>query len=197
MANLRPFLDRHDFLHGLNILRRAFAAAHSQVMSEMEEAETAYWAHVAEIGDGIDTTVWTDGLVTITTTDSLRLDLSAAGAAVRELRLAFAVTFYHHWERSVSRWMGKHIQGHDKLEGAAKALGYPVHEDMQYVQCLANLTKHGTERWALKLFPFWPDLFGEGFDPEKARDWRGELDLQEDHIWQIAEIVEACAPTVG
>lgn len=194
MAYIKPFIDRHEFQHGLRILRRAFGAAHNQVMDELEKAESAFRDHVAIIGEGEDTVDWTDGYVTITTSQSLALDAEAARKAVQELRLAFAIMFYHHWERSVCRWAGKHIQGHDKLEAAARAQGYPVHDDMKLLQCLANLTKHGTEKWAMGLFPFWHDLFQEGFDPLKVIDWRGMLSLQEDHVWQIAEIVEACSP---
>lgn len=194
MANIKPFLDKHDFLHGLRILRRAFKSAHDQVMSELDEACREHEAHAEAIGDGPDTIYWTDSYSVITTLESLQLNVDAANAAVQELRLAFAVTFYHHWERSVCRWAGKEIkQGHPTLEKEAKKLGYPVHEDMRLVQALANLSKHGAEKWAIKLCT-WPGLFRKGIDHFKVVDWRGALDLQEDHVWQIADIVEACSP---
>lgn len=195
MANIKPFIDRHEFQHGLTILRRAFRSAHDQVVLEMDEARGEYEAHLEAIGDGPDTIYWTDGYSVITTSDSLRMNVAAAISAVGELRLAFAVMFYHHWERSVCQWAGKEIRdGHAALEKAAKAQGYPVHEDMTLVQALANLSKHGAGKWALHLFNRWDDLFREGFDPQKSLECRGALDLQEDHVWEVADIVEACSP---
>src|SRR3546814_2456369 len=75
-----------------------------------------------------------------------------------DLRKAYAVAIYHHWERSALQWTNRKNEKHDDLARRVLAMGYPIDPHLHVVRDLANLLKHDNDRWGLKLHGSWPDV---------------------------------------
>jgi hypothetical protein len=74
------------------------------------------------------------------------MKVETAEEAVQDVRKAFAISAYHHWERYARRWTGSGSSTkHDKLVERTVALSYPVAIELERVHRLANVLKHDND----------------------------------------------------
>jgi hypothetical protein len=95
-----------------------------------------------------------DGVVLWDREDLLSHEIAFACGALMELRKAFAIAAYHHWERSVQLWIvqtseiaapdsidarrKRHARGYEDISKAASEIGYPADVELPRVAALAN-----------------------------------------------------------
>jgi hypothetical protein len=195
MADLRSILRPYHFHRGIQMLRRGYETSRDALASEASSTAAAMREHAAAIENEDDIIDYTDGFVVVTRTDTLRLQLSAAVDAAGEVRTAFAVAFYHHWERSVSSWAEKHLKNFDELTKAMSELGYPMHPRIGAVRALANLLKHDSWKWGEELKRDWPDVFVRNVRVWPTNTgWYEVIDLTDDHVLEVIDVVEASGP---
>ena len=100
--------------------------------------------------------------------------------------------------RSALQWTGKKRETHDNLAQLVLKIGYPIDDRLASVRDLANLLKHANDRWGLKLFQSWPELFSVGFTPSADGSWEvnwyDRVLLSDANIKQIMTIVRGSGP---
>ena len=102
-----------------------------------------------------------DGVVLWDRADLLSHEIAFACGALMELRKAFAIAAYHHWERSVQLWIvqtseigapnsfdarrKRHARGYEDISKAASEIGCPADAELPRVAALANTIKHNSK----------------------------------------------------
>jgi len=152
-----------------------------------------------------------DGHVLWDRDELLSHEISLAQEALIELRKAFAIAAYHHWERSVQLWIAqkhkvdmatgisvrktKPARGYEQLSNAAQEIGFPTNAEFQRVVTLANTLKHNSETYGAKLLELWPDIFPSRFSkPSNVSDWVSAIHLNDGHLTEIFRIVSKSGP---
>lgn len=195
MADLTPYIRAFQLQDGIRTLMRSFNTSHETLQGAAEEAEDAWSKHERAIGDGPDAVGWTDGYAILTTTDLLKLRMVNAWAAASELRAAFIIALYHHWERCVYLWGDRRSSSHADHVRVMKGLGYPPDPDLEKVYRLASLLKHNSDRHGDRVWTLWREVFSPTFTCGPNADWYGGLDLTDDHVNEVADIVGRSGPT--
>jgi hypothetical protein len=143
--------------------------------------------------------------------DILEHKIVFARDAMMELRKAFAIICFHHWERSVQRWTAqrktttqpnnsyilkiKQDRGYKYLCQAAANIGYQPDTQLIRVCTLANMLKHNTDRLGTDLLKLWPDVFPPFFQkPPDLSDWASSVALTDQHLNEIFSIVSKSGP---
>lgn len=132
-----------EFARGIRLLKQGYEAARDALLKEIENIQSkarAYEESLANGGDWIgeredDHVLWDQ-------TDVLEAETDDAQRALYEVRRAFVIALYHHWERSAARWLGDDEAHHDKLERFCAANGFGPSRDLGAVRCIANHLKH-------------------------------------------------------
>ena len=106
-----------------------------------------------------------------------------AEAGKSEIREAFVLSAFHHWERWMRRRTGE--QGSfTTLSKAAQDIGY-THPRPGILNSLCNLLKHDNVDHAEALASQWSELFGElPHGVPGQREWK--LAIQDHHIEQVS-----------
>jgi hypothetical protein len=118
-----------------------------------------------------------------------------------ELRKAFAIAAYHHWERSVQLWIEidapdkRNAQGYKEISKAASKIGYPADVELPRVNALANTLKHNSKDCGAKLLKLWPDiLLPQVQNSTNPTDWVSAIQLSGEHLNEIFNIVSRSGP---
>ncbi|PZO90192.1 MAG: hypothetical protein DI623_07620 [Sphingomonas sanxanigenens] len=194
MADLTPYIQGFRLQGGVRTLRRSFSTSHDALLTAAEEAEGEWLRHEQSVGGGPDTIGWTDGYSILTTSEILKLRTINAWEAAAELRAAFIIALYHHWERCVFCWgEGKSSTHKDHLK-TLYGLGYSADLNLDKAYRLASLLKHNSDRHGKKLWALWPEVFSTTFTPRENADWYGGLNLTADHVDEVAEIIARSGP---
>lgn len=203
--------DRDAYLRGLNLLcigaTHGLAGIRAEVASKLAQIEalpraaTPRWVlNVAGEPEENDSPVW--GL------DAER----AAAASLNELRKAFAVAAYHHWERSVSAWwhaahpdartgsgqtkatkQEEAPRGFKELARHAGTLSAPPDPTPRQVATLSNALKHNSEQRWHELKAQWPELIAHNCSDYRA-DWTDTLQLTDAQLLQVFQAVQRSGP---
>ena len=159
MARLNFSPRGYAFQSGIDVLRKSAGAGLAALRTETSELRLKLEAYrkagafVAERDD--------EGHIIWDEEDRLQLEIKIGEEAMMELRKAFVVATYHHWERSVLRWAARNAQvmtldgvgaktkrlDHGKLRAAAEKAGFRADAHMSSVVALANFLKHGSAHW--------------------------------------------------
>lgn len=197
MVKLNFNLAGFSFQHGLTILKTSLQAALPGLAEGVAKADAALKAYEAAgvfIGERDDETgdiYWDQSQV-------LGFELEMAEIARQELRKAYAIAAYHHWERSVRVWTGKeNLRNHDDMVAATRAEGYAVDARLDRVRRLVNTLKHDNRRWGMDLLEAWQEVYQSDFRPRAAGPvyWAEAVSLTDDQIAEIFAILAASGPT--
>jgi hypothetical protein len=196
------FDPRAVFFHsGLDTIEQGYRAAIRGIAQEIDRKKAAaydYTRHIATGGapieerDDEDRLIWSND-------DLLESTIQVAEDALMSLRKAYTVAVYHYWERSALQWTGKTNEKHDRLAALVEAMGYPIDPRLHALRDLANLLKHASEKWGVKLHGSWSTLFPSNFvlptDGGWRADWYEQVSLTEDDFLKVLTIVRASGPT--
>jgi hypothetical protein len=196
MVSLNFNLLGFAFQQGVNWLETGFATAALALRAQFENRESdleAYKAHVAAGGERIGE--WEDGLTLWEQDDILAIHIDDAEEALMDLRKAYVMAAYHHWERSARRWTraGPHAK-HAKLVSATVALGYPLSGQLTGLHDLVNTLKHNSARWAAALASSWPEVLTADPAAMPEQDWYRAVELTDAHVHQACEIIRRSGP---
>jgi hypothetical protein len=185
---------------GLNTIEQGYAAATSGITQEINRKKGAFYDYNRHVENGGAPTEERDddGYLIWSQDQLLQATIEAAEDALMSLRKAYAVALYHHWERSALQWTNRKNEKHDDLIKYVLAMGYPIDPHLQVVRDLANLLKHSNDRWGLKLYESWPDVFPLDFRPPVSGawplNWYERVSLSSDHIKSIITAVRRSGP---
>uniref|UniRef100_A0A182SSZ1 Core-binding (CB) domain-containing protein n=1 Tax=Anopheles maculatus TaxID=74869 RepID=A0A182SSZ1_9DIPT len=133
--------------------------------------------------------------------DDLETEIEMATDAMNELRKAFAIAAYHHWERSVLEWWHaenpaardesvpeerrpKPPQKHGKLQEFAENVATPPAPALDKVRTLANALKHNSkDRWD-NLAQQWPEVIARKPYQNRA-NWAGTIRLSDSQLLKV------------
>jgi hypothetical protein len=144
--------------------------------------------------------------------DILNHEIAFAQEALMELRKAFAIAAFHHWERSVQRWITqetetaaangsvtrkkKSVQGFNDLSREASRIGYATDPKLQRVVTLVNTLKHNGDARGMELLRSWRGLFPPQFQtPSELSDWASAIRLTDQHLDEVFDVVSKSGPT--
>ncbi|GBR09819.1 hypothetical protein [Gluconobacter frateurii] len=140
--------------------------------------------------------------------DDVECDIDMAKDALNELRKAFCVAAYHHWERSVSEWYHAYSQappnqdrpsvkfprGHEELENFCQScLNISTHKSLKSVTSLVNLLKHNNKNRWQDVHREWPTIVPGG-RPGNGADWSGTVRLTDEDLLRVFEVVRLSGP---
>lgn len=188
------------FESGIDTIEDGYAAAANGITQEINRKKAAFYDYNRHVENGGPPTEERDddGYLIWSQDDELKVVIEIAEDALMALRKAYAITIYHHWERSALQWTGKRNETHDNLVQLVLKIGYPIDDCLASVRDLANLLKHANDRWGLKLFQSWPELFSDGFSPSSYGSWEvnwyDRVLLSDANIKQIMTIVRGSGP---
>jgi hypothetical protein len=155
MAAFKFDARQFEFDHGVRLLKQGYEAARDALLKEIERIRAdarAYEERLANGGDWIGERE--DGHVLWEQTDVYEAETEDAHRALYEVRRAFIIALYHHWERSAARWLGNDNASHKQLERYCASNGFGPSLDLNAVRCLANHLKHrpgANSDWLIEL----------------------------------------------
>ena len=155
MATLGFDARRFEFDHGVRLLKQGYEGARDALLKEIERIRAdarSYEEGLANGGEWIGERE--DGHVLWDQTDVYEAETEDAHRALYEVRRAFIIALYHHWERSAARWLGNDDARHEQLERYCASSGFGPSPDLNAVRCLANHLKHrpgSNSDWLIKL----------------------------------------------
>jgi hypothetical protein len=127
----------------------------------------------------------------------LALDVEIAEAAVGELRKAFLIAIYHHWERAIRVVTGDMKAKHADLIKKAVNHNISISPELERVVRAANALKHNNDKRGGELHDIWPEVFGGlFFKPKPGIDWYAAIDLDDKHIEMAVNAVAASGPQI-
>lgn len=188
------------FQSGLDIIEDGYAAAVSGITQEINRKKAAFYDYKRHLENGGLRTEERDdeGNLIWSQDDELQSVIEIAEDALTALRKAYAITIYHHWERSALQWSGRENEKHDDLVCLVLKMGYPIDDRLNVVRYLANLLKHANDHWGCKLVQSWPELFPVGFTPSVdgswSMNWYDHVSLSDANVRQIMMIVRGSGP---
>ncbi len=185
-----------SYQQGIENLEAGFmtsAAALSDRRAQLLRGLEEYVATVEGGGERIGE--WEDGHRLWEQDQVLEMQIDDAEASVMDLRKAYILAVYHHWERSARRWTG--LSGwtkHQRLATAARDLGYPIDERLERVRDLVNTLKHNSADRASQLFASWPGVLNVDPETRPYLDWYGVVTLGDRHVQEVFEIARLSGP---
>lgn len=200
MVDLRFNMHRIFFESGLDTIEHGYSAAVSGITQEINNKKAASYDYARHLENGGSPTEERDdeGYLIWSEDQNLESDIEIAEEALMVMRKSYAITIYHHWERSALQWTGKTKERHDNLVDLVRRIGYPIDDQLASVQFLANLLKHANGHWGRKLFQSWPELFPASFnqslDSSSTISWYDQVSLSDTNIKQIFDAVRRSGP---
>lgn len=161
MAKIGFDLRRFTFEQGMEALQRAYAVARNALLDELHRVEqllSEYEKTGEFIGDVCDDDViWEQG-------SEYQYEIDGLNHSLSDLANNFAISYYHHWERSVIYWYGDEFltknsklqskkygnSWHKFLEGECHNINIKTDEKLSVCASIANYLKHDEHRtkWA-------------------------------------------------
>ncbi|MDX0488826.1 hypothetical protein GOC53_00825 [Sinorhizobium medicae] len=190
MIKIFSYLRHYQFEHGLRMLEKGYIAARDALQAEIERVKieaVAYEEALANGGEWIGERE--DGYILWEQSQAYEAEINNVTHALFELRKAFVIALYHHWERSAAEWKGGGYASHDELAKYCASEGYGPSPELSAVQCLANHLKHGpnsSRDWLDRLRKNYPSFLshGQGF----------LFGLSEDDLYKVAATILASGP---
>ncbi len=186
----------YDFSRGVRILKEGYASAILALEQKADMLGTQlleYREHLAH-GGAPDEERDEEGFLLWDRERLLEMDIEVCSAGLGEVRKAFVMALYHHWERAVRKDTGYNKPYHDGLLKAAAAAQIPVQPDLEKVRHLVNTLKHNNEDRGLQLLEHWPEVFYSDFSHHANTDWYQSIELTDDHVHQTLSIIAASGP---
>lgn len=138
---------------------------------------------------------WEDGHRLWEQDQVIGLQIDDAEESVMDLRKAYVLAIYHHWERAARRWTRiSDRAAHDKLAKATRDLGYPIDIRLEAVRDLVNTLKHNNVERAKQLFASWPEVLKADPAARPQLDWYSMVSLQDRHVHEACQIVRRSGP---
>ncbi|APR53674.1 hypothetical protein CA223_19755 [Sphingomonas koreensis] len=200
MAPLRFNLHGYSYQDGISVLLNSYHAAQDALDSKRERAVDEAVAYQQGLEEG--TVEWQgerdeDGAVIWDHQSILDYNVRDAEEAGKELRKAFCIAMYHHWERSALNWVGKVQLTHAELVAKVEAIPYPVHAKLHELYLLVNTLKHNNAKWAKMLAAERQDLIGIDLQGELTKvNWYGVISVQTKHVEEFFNILAASGPRI-
>lgn len=184
---------------GVDSLETGFTTAAAGLVARREDlhrALEAYEANVAAGGQRVGEEE--DGHWLWEQDQLLTVQIEDAAGTLQDLRKAYVLAAYHHWERTARQWtrVSGHAK-HDKLVAATLSLGYPVDERLAALRDLANTLKHNSTVQAAKLALSWPELLKVDPAHRPDLDWYSFILLDDRHVCEACEIIRRSGPNVS
>lgn len=189
MTELVLDFRHYAFQHGLGLLEKGYAAARDALLAEIESIEAearAYDEGLANGGEWIGERE--DGQILWEQSQVFEYQINDAHYALAEVRNAFAIALYHHWERSALAWKGSKAT-HRELAQYCASMGYGPSPDLDAVRHLANHFKHGPnsrKNWLAQMREKYPLFLPRGPSPV--------FGLSDDDLYTIAAVISASGP---
>ncbi|MCY1360063.1 hypothetical protein D9M69_466710 [compost metagenome] len=186
----------YDFSRGIRILKEGYASA---ILALKQKADTLgtqlleYREHLAHGGEP-DEERDAEGFLLWDRERLLEMDLAVCSDGLGEVRKAFVIALYHHWERAVRKDTGYSKQKHDELLEAAAAAQIAVQPDLEKVRHLVNTLKHNNEKRGSELLKHWPEVFPSEFHHNANTDWYQSIGLTDAHVHQALNIIAGSGP---
>lgn len=188
----------YDFSRGVRVLKEGYASAILALEQKSDALGTQlleYREHLAHGGEP-DEERDDEGFLLWDRERLLEMDLEVCSAGLGEVRKAFVIALYHHWERAVRKDTGYNKPYHEELLEAAAAAQIPVQPDLEKVRHLVNTLKHNNEKRGTQLLKHWPEVFCSDFSQDTNTDWYQSIELTDDHVHQALSIIAASGPEV-
>ncbi|MBW0151435.1 MAG: hypothetical protein KXJ53_09505 [Phenylobacterium sp.] len=175
---------------GFGTAAAALAQRHAEVAAELQAYEAGVAAGGARIGE------WEDGVRLWEQDQLLALQMDDLEESLMDLRKAYVLAAYHHWERGARRWtrLGSHAK-HLKLVAVTRELGYPIDARLTGLYDLVNTLKHNSGVWASKLASSWPAVLKGDPAARPGLDWYHLVELDDRDVHEVCSIVRASGPT--
>ncbi len=186
----------YDFSRGVRILKEGYASAILALEQKADMLGTQlleYRQHLANGGEP-DEERDEEGFLLWDRERLLEMDLEVCSAGLGEVRKAFVMALYHHWERAVRKDTGCNKPYHEQLLKAAAAAQIPVQPDLEKVRHLVNTLKHNNEDRGLQLLEHWREVFYAGFSHDANTDWYQSIEITDDLVDQVISIIAASGP---
>lgn len=185
-----------SYQQGIGYLEDGFVtstAALAERRAQLDRDLQAYEALVEAGGERIGE--WEDGHRVWEQDQLIGLRIDDAEESVMDLRKAYVLALYHHWERAARRWTRISVwSSHDKLAAATRGLGYPIDRRLEAVRDLVNTLKHNSAERATQLFASWPDVLKANPAERPGLDWYSMVSLDDRHVREACEIVRRSGP---
>ncbi|MCW2339123.1 hypothetical protein M2337_003413 [Sphingobium sp. B2D3A] len=200
MAPLRFNLQGYSYQDGISILRNSFEAAQEALHTKREGAMDEAVAYQEGLKEG--TVEWIgerdeDGFVIWDQQSVLDYNVRDAEEAAKELRKAFCIAMYHHWERSALQWVDKVQLKHAGLVAMVEAIPYPVDAKLSDLHLLVNALKHNNAKWLKQLADKRPDLLMVDLQGEREKvNWYGVISVRPQHVEEFFDVLTASGPTI-
>lgn len=193
MAQLTFDFRHYTFEHGLRMLEKGYTAARDALLAEIERTEAdalAYEKHVEDGGERIGE--WEDGYRLWEQDQVYSAQIDDVHRALYEVRKAFVIALYHHWERSATAWKGEYAS-HEELEAYCASQGFGPSPDLDAVRHLTNHLKHGPHSrtdWLGKMRADYPTFMPRPTGPLFANIFG----LSDDDLHKVAAVILASGP---
>ena len=190
MAKLEWDFQHYVYTRGIDTLKRAYLAATSALQSEIARIETEALEYETALANGGE---WIgerddEGYPLWDQSQIYSFEVQDAELAICEVRKAFVIAFYHHWEHSAAIWRGS-AGSHSELVCYCEKQGYGPSPHIDALRYLANFFKHGKNSktdWLNKLRAKYPEFMPRNVD--------FVFGLSDSDLDDIADIVLASGP---
>lgn len=184
------FDARHfAFDHGVRLLKQGYEAARDALLGEVERTQAKASMYEEDLANGGE---WIgereDGHILWEQSQIYDAEIDDTYQALYEVRRAFIIALYHHWERSAASWLGEDA-GHAKLEQFCADNGFGPSPDLDAVRHLANHLKHGPASRSP-----WLDKMREKYPLFMPRVGTFAFGLSDDDITKVAAAILASGP---
>ena len=190
----------YAFQEGIRTLRNSFDTANLALTEGLNAANAKVDALDAQVRAG------TLSAEMITSGDAMSLedyrdwliwDTLAGEEALNALNKSFAITIFHHWERSAREWCERPNGKFATLCEDVMSKGLSIDAKLEQLHALVNLLKHGNEKWGVELHAIRPDYFKAGFDAAASEiDWYDEVVLDHVQIEEMFATVQNSGPSI-
>lgn len=138
MVKLNFNLAAFSFQRGVAILAKSFASAIVALNADVQNAKDEAFGYQQSLEQGGEWIGETDDDGTVIWDQSQILDyeVEVVNEAAQELRKAFALALYHHWERSARLWTQADNWSHEQLVAASLKRGYSACLDAKLIQTM-------------------------------------------------------------
>jgi hypothetical protein len=179
----------HHF--GIERIRSSFRASITAMADGERQARAEYEAYLQS---GREDRVYADDGVFIgSMSTELQFAAIEAKFAAEVVRETFVTSTFHFWERSARLWTGDHKARFPELEAKVRALGYPIHPELNLLNTLNNLLKHNNPKHGRDVFNVRAGMFHNGREPIGG-DWQSGLRLTNEDVEGFIVAVSASAP---
>ena len=184
------------YQQGVDWLETGFATCASAMVSHRAKLSRdleAYEVSVSAGGERIGE--WEEGHRLWEQDQVFAMQIDDAEESLMDLRKAYVLAAYHHWERAARRWsrISNHAK-HSKLITATRDLGYPIDPRLEGLHDLVNTLKHNSVGCASKLILSWPDVLKADPAARPDLDWYGCIEIEDRHVHEVCEIIRGSGP---